>query len=518
MEKHPHLCQRLFRNNIFRLSLLYFLLLLVASIVMLGVAYVTIEKNIQSSIEKEVNAEISRFIGSYQSDQLGIKTEPYAFFIEQEGRKLAGNIDEIPEKAREHAANLDETADVTNSITPIDANKIAPITANEVPTSIVTELPTLNEAETPPVEEEKAPEPELVHIDAKEVVSTSPALEKKGSILGKAVTLPGRTTIFIGKNSYDETERREDIIDAFVTSLLSLLLVGFIGGLFISFQSIKRIDRISRVSKSIMGGNFSLRIPVSRQNDDISDLGLNINNMLDKIDYLMQTTREVSNNIAHDLRTPLTRLRANIETIARKSGGEIQIEAERALEETDNLLNTFSSLLRISQVESGTAKILRERINLSNLIREVMDFYEALAEEKSQQVRLELEPNVITIGDRSLLSQAVVNLFANAVKYTPEGGNILIKLVAVNKDHMIELIIHDSGNGVPDEEIDKLTRRFYRLEKHRNTANGNGLGLTMVKAIIDAHDGELSFANDVGLKVTIHLPLVNAQRNSKLPI
>lgn len=477
MENQPHLFRRLIRNNIFRLSLLYTLLFFIASLAMLAVAYVTIDKNIQASIEKEVNAEISRFIGSYQSSQLGIKTEPYAFFIEQGGRKLAGNITEIPSGVL---------------------------------------LPKKEKNDTQP-HHSAARSPGLVQIAANEVVADNPALEQKGKILGKTVTLPDRTTLFIGKNSYDATERREDILDALSTALLALLVFGFTGGLIVSFQSIKRIDRISRVSQSIVGGNLDLRIPPSRQNDDIADLGRNINNMLDRIDHLMQSTREVSNNIAHDLRTPLTRLRANIETIAKKTHGEIQQEAEYALAETDNLLNTFSSLLRISQVESGTAQILKEEVNLTHLVREIMDFYDVLAEEKHQQVRLDLSENICVIGDKTLLSQAVVNLFSNAVKYTPEKGNIMIGLTTIGKNQTAQLSIHDSGMGVPDTEIGKLTQRFYRLEKHRDTASGNGLGLSMVKAIIDAHQGDLLLVNDIGLKAIIQLPVagnVMHQNNS----
>ncbi len=471
--KPPSLAKRLIKNNIFRLSLLYTLLFFIASLAMLGVAYITIEKNIEASIEKEVNGEIARFIGSYQSNALGIKTEPYAFFVEHEGRKLAGNLSALPEDAQ---VALKKQEEAYKEEVYQDALKWGP------------------------------PPPELLKI-AGNKVDGEENYWKKGKIFGKTVALPNQTTVFIGKSSYDATERRKDIIDALTTALMALVVFGFFGGMMISFQSIKRIDRISRVSQSIMGGNLDLRIPRSKQKDDIADLGRNINKMLDRINILMQNTREVTNNIAHDLRTPLTRLRANIETIARKSEGDIQAEAHQALAETDNLLNTFSSLLRISQVESGTAKILKNPIDLSQLSREILDFYGLLAVEKSQSLRLNIAEKITIIGDKTLLSQAIVNLFTNAVKYTPEKGNISISLNTINKNQIAELIIHDSGMGVPEAEIDKLTERFYRLERHRDTANGNGLGLAMVKAIIDAHNGELLFVNDIGLKVIVHLPI-----------
>ncbi len=456
MEKHPHLFKRLLKNNIFRLNIVYSVLFLIASLSMLGVAYVTIEKNIAESINREINAEIARFIGTYQSNQLGIETSPYAFFIEHAGQKVAGNITKLPDVA-----------------TP----KKDPLA--------------------------------LVGIAADEVVTPNTP-ERSGKIVGKTVTLPDRTKLFIGKNNYDATERREDILDALSTGLLSLLLIGIVGGLVISFRSIKRIDRISRVSKSIVAGDLELRVPVEGYNDDIEDLGRNLNNMLDRINVLMVSMREVTNNIAHDLRTPLTRLRANIETIAQRSDGDIHDEAEQALQETDNLLNTFTSLLRIAQVESGSGTIHKETINLGNIVREVMDFYDVLAEEKQQHLSISLPDNIWVLADKNLLSLAIVNLFTNAVKYTPENGRIRITLTtrpSKAKPIQAELTIHDSGSGVPEKDLDKITRRFYRLEKHRNTANGTGLGLSMVKAIVEAHQGKLLFSNDVGLKVTICLPI-----------
>lgn len=463
MQKHPHLLKRLLKNNIFRLSALYSALFLIASLAMLGVAYVTIEKNIKVSIEREINAEISRFIGSYQSTQLGIETEPYAFFIEQGGRKVAGNIVEIPENKK--------TFKNQQSLVQFEADKIV----------------------------------------------TDPTIEQKGDILGKTITLPNHTKLFIGKNSYDATERREDILDALSTALLSLLLFGIVGGLVISFKSIKRIDRISRVSKSIMAGDLDLRVPTTKYHDDLEDLARNINKMLDRINDLMQGMRQVSNNIAHDLRTPLTRLRGNIETISRNASGEIQIEAEKALAETDHLLTTFSSLLRISQVESGTAQIHSEPVNLSTLVAEIIDFYALLAEEKQQVVTLNISDNIIVNGDKTLLSQALVNLFTNAVKYTPESGKIRINLHNNPTTQQTTLVLHDNGNGVPEADIGKLTRRFYRLEKHRNTGNGNGLGLAMVKAIIDAHHGQLLFENDQGLKVTVLFPPITTPKAKNKP-
>lgn len=468
-QRQPHLWRRLLKNNIFRLSALYSALFLLASLVMLGVAYRTIEKNIRTSIEREVNAEITRFVGSYQSSQLGIKNDPYAFFIEHGGRKVAGNINELPAVYQRQKIGKD--------LVKIAADKV-------------------------------------------EIHSNNTNVQQKGAIIGKTVTLPDATRLFIGKNSYDATKRQKDILDAFSSALLVLLGFGIAGGLIISFKSIKRIDRISRVSQSIMAGNLDLRVPTTKYNDDLEDMARNINNMLDRINDLMHGMRQVSNNIAHDLRTPLTRLRGNIETIARKTDGDIQVEAEHALAETDNLLTTFTSLLRISQVESGAANIIHEPVNLSQLITEILDFYGVLAEEKEQRIQLDVKDNVVVSGDKNLISQVIVNLLTNAIKYTPEGGNIRVSLsyTKIKKEKIAELTLHDSGCGVPEDELDKITQRFYRLEQHRNVDNGNGLGLSMVKAIVNAHQGELLFKNEVGLKAIVQLPLAAkiAQKQLKL--
>lgn len=417
---------------------------------MYGVTYWSTLNNIEASIEEEINTEISRYIGSYQSTQLGITPTSYAFFIEQNGQKVAGNITEIP---------------------GAEENKTG----------------------------------QLLEVNAEQYVD-SPAIESKGDIVGKTIELSDNTKLFIGKNSYDATKRQKKILEKLFNSLIVLMVVGIVGGLLISYRSAKRIHKITRVSKAIMAGNLQLRIPASNMNDDIEDLASNLNQMLDRIDELMQSIKQAGNNIAHDLRTPLTRLRGNLEVLENTCTNEdARYLAESAINETDSILTTFNSLLRISQVEAGTIQPVLQKINITELAKELIDFYEVLAEEKQQRICFDNPNDVFINGDRSLVSQAIVNILDNAIKYAPE--NTDIKFSVSKKDKQIHFSIKDEGKGVPDDNVEKITERFYRLESHREIKNGNGLGLSLVRAIVKYHRGELKIENNNGLKVTLIFPV-----------
>lgn len=427
-------------------------LFFVASAVMYGVTYWTTLNHLESNIEEEVNTEISRYIGSYQSTQLGIKPTSYAFFIEQDGQKVAGNLTGIPE----------QEAEKTGALVEVDAGQ---------------------------------------YVD-------SPSIQSRGDIVGKTIELSDNTKLFIGKNSYDATSRQRKLLDTLFNSLILLMLIGGIGGLLISYRSAKRIHKITRVSKAIMAGNLQLRIPSSNVNDDIEDLATNLNQMLDKIDDLMQSIKQAGNNIAHDLRTPLTRLRGNLEVLGNTCTDDTARQlADNAINETDSILNTFNSLLRISQVESGTIQPTLQELNLTELANELIDFYEVLAEEKGQRICFDNSKTVFIQGDRSLISQAIVNILDNAIKYAPKDTEIKFELTDTGSQ--VSLSIKDEGHGVPDDNVDKITERFYRLETHREIRNGNGLGLSLVKAIMKYHRGELKIENNQGLQVTLIFPNPN---------
>ena len=252
-----------------------------------------------------------------------------------------------------------------------------------------------------------------------------------------------------------------------------------------------------------------MRIPTRDTDDDYDLLAKNINEMLDQIHKLMQGMQNISNNIAHDLRTPLTRLRGRLETIQRDSNNETAEGIQEVLNETDNLLSTFNAMLRINKVESGAQKGHFTGIAIDNLLQDVVGFYEPLAEDKDILIHYTVKSDSNINADRDMIFQVFSNLFDNAVKYTPHKGVISIgtEFIQNNNSQYIRIELSDSGKGIPESEREKVLEPFYRLEKHRDH-QGNGLGLSLVAAIIKLHKGSIEFQdNNPGLKVSIQLPI-----------
>lgn len=282
---------------------------------------------------------------------------------------------------------------------------------------------------------------------------------------------------------------------AIIVLLGAISAVGYVVGRFV----VNLINTISDTANDIMQtGDLSRRIPLDTQWDDLSKLALVLNQMFGRIEQLMNGIRQVSDNIAHDLRTPLMRLRNQLEELQDDEA------AERLLKEADHLLAIFNGLLRIANIEAGKSQLEMAPIALHDVLRDVVELYEPMAEEKQQKLRVHLSACHIQ-GDRDLLFQAVVNLLDNAIKFTPNGGEISIWLEQINDRALITM--SDSGSGVPAEEREAVFRRFYRTEASRTTP-GNGLGLSMVSAIVTYHKGVILLDdNQPGLIVRIGLPV-----------
>jgi signal transduction histidine kinase len=281
------------------------------------------------------------------------------------------------------------------------------------------------------------------------------------------------------------------------------LCLGLIGGLMMSWSMMRRLDAINQTSRQIMTGELSRRIPTKGTNDEFDQLADNLNAMLEQIEKLMVGVRQVSDNIAHDLRTPLTRLRNRLEQmrLQEPKTDEYDMQLEKSIMEADQLLATFNALLRIAKIESGSHLIRKKPVNLEALVRDASELYEALAEEKNQSLTLKLIPHLQVQGDRDLLFQAIVNLLDNAVKYTPSGGKIGITLF--KRKDIVEIIVTDTGTGIPIEAHDKVLQRFYRLEISRSTP-GNGLGLSLVAAVAMLHHAKLRLEDNApGLRVVL---------------
>jgi signal transduction histidine kinase len=262
---------------------------------------------------------------------------------------------------------------------------------------------------------------------------------------------------------------------------------------------------VNRTSERVMAGNLSDRVPLNGTSDEFDQLATNLNRMLDQIERLMTAMREVTDDVAHDLKTPLARMRARLElALIGPADASLQNEAIRsAIDEADRLLATFNALLSIAELESGARRDQTEALDLSDLARSAAELYEPVVEEKGFVLTLATEPGVRIYGSRHLLSQALANLLDNALKYGG-GGEIQIRVLRGEGRAVLE--VTDRGQGIPEADRENVFERFVRLEPSRSTP-GNGLGLSLVRAVVRRHQGTVELAdNQPGLRVRLEFP------------
>lgn len=310
--------------------------------------------------------------------------------------------------------------------------------------------------------------------------------------------------LLVGRDVRDAREFRNRLIDSANVGIAITLALGIIGGFIFSRAVMGRIEDITRTCRRIMSGDLSQRVPVApRSADELSQLSISINAMLDQIERLMRGMQQVSDNIAHDLRTPLTRLRSRLESTLRHLDNPAERETiEGAIADADSLLATFAALLRIARAEAGSQRNFSD-IDLHALAEEVVDLYEPLAEEKGLGFVTQLQTDVVARGDANLIAQALANLIDNAIKYTDQGS---VNVALVKQDGRAAFIVSDSGPGVPEAYRDKVLERLFRLEQSR-TSPGSGLGLSLVAAVAKSHGMELKLEdNNPGLRVVLRFP------------
>jgi signal transduction histidine kinase len=323
--------------------------------------------------------------------------------------------------------------------------------------------------------------------------------------------IEGGFLLLVGRDIHDLELTKQRIILTLAWGLAITLVLGGLGGAMMSRSTVRRIEAINQTSREIMSGDLGRRIPTRKTGDDFDVLADNLNAMLDRIVFLMEDVRRVSDNIAHDLRTPLARLRNRLEELhlqAESSGVNAQ-GIEQAVAEADRLLNTFSALLRIARVEARHGEESFTVIAMDDLVRDVAELYEPLTEEKHQNLELHLSGTARVHGDRDLLFQAIANLMDNATKYTPAGGTIHVALTAEGARG--RLVIADNGPGIPEAAREKVFQRFYRLEQSRTTP-GNGLGMSLVAAVVTLHRMTIRLEdNEPGLRVVVDFEACEAQ-------
>jgi signal transduction histidine kinase len=331
--------------------------------------------------------------------------------------------------------------------------------------------------------------------------------------LVRVVQLPGGFHLLVGRDLEERERLFGIIVNAGQWSLALVIVLGLLGGFFVSRRVLSRIDAMTGTAHTIMAGDLSGRLPVAGTGDELDRLADNVNAMLDRIEALMRGLKEVSDNIAHDLKTPLTRLRNRCEQALRAATGEASYRAalESTIAESDDLIRTFDALLMIARAESGQARDNMVEFDASEIARDVGDLYEPVADEKGITLKIDASIAAPVRGNRELVSQALANLIDNAIKYAGPGGKVNgvpaeIVVRAGNDGERITLSVADRGPGIPDADRGRVVERFVRLEQSRSEP-GSGLGLSLASAVARLHGGELKLEdNHPGLRTTIALP------------
>ncbi|BBF93520.1 sensor histidine kinase [Blastochloris tepida] len=330
--------------------------------------------------------------------------------------------------------------------------------------------------------------------------------------MARAFVLPGGFRLVIGRD-LEERERVHAVLARPMRWALAVVMIlGITGGAFVTTRVLRRVDAIGASAKAIMAGNLSERLPVAGTGDEFDRLGSSLNAMLERIEGLMRGLKEVSDNIAHDLKTPLTRLRNRAEEALRTAETEDDWRAalEDTITEADGLIATFNALLMIARAEAGRVDAEMTELDAAEVAQTVGELYEPVAEEKAATLIVDAPEPVPLSGNRELIGQALANLIDNALKYglpeAGEGGEREITIAVRNDGDIVELTVSDRGRGIDADDRERAVERFVRLESSRSRP-GSGLGLSLAAAVARLHGGILALAdNSPGLRVVILLP------------
>jgi signal transduction histidine kinase len=340
------------------------------------------------------------------------------------------------------------------------------------------------------------------NFDLKVPRANSPSV----AVRAHGVTLPNSGYLIVGVDALSRREMHELIVRVFGWSLAVSLVLAFLGGVLMSRNLLRRVETISRTARDIIAGDFSRRIPVRGKGDEFDHLATSLNEMLERNEAAMESVRQVSNDIAHDLRTPLTRLRQRLELAQRRTHSleGWRRSAEGCISDMDAILETFGALLHIAQIESGMPVRRFATVDLSDLLRTLSEVYQPTAEEKEQHFTADIASGLAVWGERELLSQMIANVIENAMKHSPMRASIGLRTIQSTSGTAVAVV--DNGPGIPVADRGRVFRRFCRLESSRSTP-GSGLGLSLVEAIATRHQVRIELTdNDPGLCVILRFP------------
>lgn len=344
-----------------------------------------------------------------------------------------------------------------------------------------------------------------------EAAAPRPAGPKRAGVaVVRSVELANGMRLVVGRDVVERRGYSAIILQSFLVGVLGIIGFSVIAGGLTARRVLKRIDTIRDTSTKIMSGNLSERVPVTRRNDEFDGLATNLNAMLDRIEQLLQGLKEVTDNVAHDLKTPLTRLRNQAEGALRDGASEEarQQALEAVIVESDRLIQTFNALLMIARVEAGAPSGALSELEVSTIVTDVAELYGPVAEDAGIEVVTDIAPGIHLRANRELIGQAMVNLLENAVKYArPEDGSPgRIQVTLARQGTNAVITVADNGPGIPEADRKRVLERFVRLEKSRSEP-GSGLGLALVNAVATLHGGQFRIEdNGPGVRALLELP------------
>jgi signal transduction histidine kinase len=325
-------------------------------------------------------------------------------------------------------------------------------------------------------------------------------------VIARSFSLPEGNDLLVGRVLTDVARVDQAINRALIWGLGLTIILGVAGAFFSARHLVRRLDSMSKTAHLILSGEMKSRMVLAGGGDEFDRLAQSFNDMMDEIVRLVDSIRTVTDNIAHDLRTPLNRLRSRMDLALMSDSSPQELEAalESAIADADHLLATFNALLAISQAESGTRLNRFVAIDPALVVLDVAELYEPLAQEKNQTLTTDLDEGMCILADRHLLFQTLANVVDNAVKYTPDGGCIFLRVKP--QGDRVEVSVADTGPGIPEQEFERVLERFVRLDSTR-TSPGNGLGLSLVRAVAGLHGASLKLENMTpGLKLSLYFP------------
>ena len=403
---------------------------------------------------------------------------------------------QVNRKARQPGANLFLITDSAGSILAGNVRRIDPVVLEELGW---TEEPFQYE-----------------RFEAEGLDDGIPTEGRKYLATAQVNRLPNDMRLLVGRD-VEETRRLSRVLNQTLQLALALMVVGaLLAWLLVGRQALRRVDRLADSSNRILSGDHEARLPVGSSGDEFDRLSVRINHMLDRITRMNAGLKQVADSIAHDLKTPLTRLRNRAETALAEGATEDQLRA--IIAEADHLIGTFNALLTISRVEAGARTSDFSPVPLDALVRDIHELYEPVAEEAGASLVLGTVEPATARGSRELLAQAVINLVENAIKYGAAGREGAVVTMSVGRRGRRAVIaVEDDGPGIPQEDRERVTERFVRLDESRNLP-GTGLGLALVKAVVEMHDGALGFHDAApGLRAEIEVDEVATRAASAVP-